>query len=698
MKTFKPLSVLGAIGALAATSASLAGPVDTSEWKCKACPFEKGSSASVDVGVGHVSDQSAKFSDYTGLDEGTFLLAGGSARMRSESGLFGSVFASDLGLDSRLISAEVGQEGLYSLRLSYDELPRHFAQGARSPFLGVGSGTLTLPAGFPAGTTAAMPLADTLRPLDLGYKRSLLDAGLSWIGDEHWTFKLNARHDVRDGTRAGALSFFSTASQLALPVDYVTDAVEVAASYSTRQLQATVAYHVSLFRNGKDSLTAANPFTPVVPGADRGQLALAPDNEFHQIAASLGYEVNPQLRASADIAYGRMTQDATFLDPTLNVDPAAGLPSRADLPASSLDGKANTFNANLKLTAAPMDGLRVDAIYARDTRENETPSADYPAVSTDMFLGATPRTNRPYSFWQDRYKLVADYRPRGNLKTSAGIEQNNIARSYQEVVTTRETTVWGQAGGQPREDLSLTFKLAHSDRDNSTYGIAQWVDPPQNPLMRKFNLADRKRDAARLRADWTADEKLTLGFNLDLAKDDYSDSAIGLTSGRHQSFGGDLAYALSEATQLRFFAQFDDIRSDQAGSQVFASPDWTARVRDKFNVVGLGAKHLAMAGKLELGGDLTFARSRSRVSVDTGVSGPSFPTASNSQDSLKFYAAYRLKDNLSLIGSYWYERYDAKDWRLDGVAPDTVFNLLAFGEQAPRYHINVFRVGARYSF
>lgn len=51
-----------------------------------------------------------------------------------------------------------------------------------------------------------------------------------------------------------------------------------------------------------------------------------------------------------------------------------------------------------------------------------------------------------------------------------------------------------------------------------------------------------------------------------------------------------------------------------------------------------------------------------------------------------------------LTGSYWYERYDSQDWRLDGVLPATIPNLLAFGAQAPNYSVNVLRVAMRYRF
>jgi len=39
-----------------------------------------------------------------------------------------------------------------------------------------------------------------------------------------------------------------------------------------------------------------------------GQLALAPDSQFHQIAASAGYQFTDKTRGSADIAWGRMTR------------------------------------------------------------------------------------------------------------------------------------------------------------------------------------------------------------------------------------------------------------------------------------------------------------------------------------------------------------------------------------------------------
>src|SRR6185369_7465381 len=149
MRTSTPLWLLVALGALSLTMGDAAFAVDPSQWTCETCPFEEGTSGSVELGVGAVSDDSAKFGDFTGLERrGAFGIVGATARYRGKSGFFGNLAASDLGLDSRSLSADAGQEGRFGLRLGYAEIPHLLNDTAQSPFLGVGGATLTLPPGF----------------------------------------------------------------------------------------------------------------------------------------------------------------------------------------------------------------------------------------------------------------------------------------------------------------------------------------------------------------------------------------------------------------------------------------------------------------------------------------------------------------------------------------------------------------------
>ena len=369
------------------------------------------------------------------------------------------------------------------------------------------------------------------------------------------------------------------------------------------------------------------------------------------------------------------------------------------LPAQSLQGRANTLNASLRLSAALTEQLRINASLTRDERDNRTPSLAYPSVTTDQFVGlSAARSNQPYSFTQDRVKLSADHRGFGSWKFGLGADYDSRERTLQAVDTTREATLWGRVGVQALDNIALALKFAHADRKASDYRAVASLLNPENPLMRKFNIADRQRDSAGLRADFTVTENVSLGLSAEMSYDDYRRSTIGLLDARTIQAGADLSAALSEQTQAHAFAQVERVRSRQAGSQAFAGPDWKGRSKDAADVAGLGLKHSAMKGRLELGADLVFSRARSEVNVDAGVSAPPFPNATTSSDSVKLHATYRIDDNLSLLGSYWYEQVEARDWRFDGVQADTISNLLAFGEQAPRYSVNVLRVALRYRF
>ena len=115
-------------------------------------------------------------------------------------------------------------------------------------------------------------------------------------------------------------------------------------------------------------------------------------------------------------------------------------------------------------------------------------------------------------------------------------------------------------------------------------------------------------------------------------------------------------------------------------------------------MLGIGVKHVAIPEKLDIGADVTLARSHSDTAVDFVTGVPAFPTATTKMDSVKLWGVYKLKDNLSIAGSYEYQHYSSDDWMFQGIAPATVPNLLALGIQPPNYSLSVFRVALRYRF
>lgn len=683
--------LLAALGLLSA--AGTAAAVDTSQWKCEACPYPKAAtSGEIEAGAGAVSGDRQGFGDYSGLNgKKRFAVLGGTLKHRGAEGYEANLAADNLGLDSRSLAMDAGLQGSWRVGLAYAEIPHRIADAGTTPFAGVGSGALTLPAGFPAASTQAMPLGNALHTVDLGAQRKNLALTAQLDTGSRWSHSVTVRHDVRDGTQRLGASFFNTSSLIVAPVDQTTDTVEVATRYASPGLSLSLAYQASQFKNAQEAVSWANPFNPVVAGTTRAQMALAPDNQFHQVVATGGYALTPMLRISGDLAVGRMTQDSAFLPPSLNTNLAAALA------APSLGGKVDTFSGRVNATLTPASNLRITATAERNQRDNRTTSRTWPAVATDLFVDGTER-NPTFSIKQTRLKLAADHRVSAIFRASAGAEWDERTRSYQAAVRTTESTVWARGVLQAMENVSLTLKLARADRSHSPYGSVTYGIEPQNPRLRLPYLAERRRNQVGVRADITVGESVSVGVFFDGSDDRYPDAAIGLQSARSATGGADVSWALSETTSLFVYAQDEQLRSRQAGSAAFAAPDWTGRIIDSAQVAGGGVKHSMLKGALDLTADVSWARSRSQVSTLTLVDTGSFPMASNARDSLNLRAVYKLQDKLSLVGRLWYEHQQVADWQLDGINPSTVGNLLALGVAPPKTQVNAISLALRWQY
>jgi MtrB/PioB family decaheme-associated outer membrane protein len=668
--------------------------VDTSRWVCQYCQFEQGLSSNLEGSFGYISQGSYKFGEYNGLQEqGVFVTGNATSRYRNiKSANYWDINASDIGLDTRSLTLQGGKQGLYNISMSYKELPHYLSDTGRTPFLGSGGDKLSLPTGWVhSGSTAGMTALDSsLSAVDLATKRTQLGVGAMFIPEPKWETSIKFRHETREGKRPITGSFYFDSVELVQPVDYTSDLIDATASYTSKTWQAKLAYHVSLFKNHNDSLVWQNPYTPIVAGANQGQLSLPPDNQFHQLLASVAIRFSQASRGSADIAVGRMTQNENFLAATDNSNLMV-----TPLPADSLDGRVDTANANVKWITDFNEKLRMNATYQYSNRNNKTAQHTYDWIITDV-NAANPRTNLPYSYRKNKLKLKAEYKLMRAIKTSLGYDFEQYKRTYQEVEKSREQSVWASIIARSRDDTDLTLKAAHSIRKKDGYQVIAGVDNPENPLLRKYNMADRDRDTLGLRMDMAATDQSAIGISLDLAKDDYPDSAIGLTSSKESSFGLDLSTPVAVHTTVNFFFSREKIASGVSGSQLYDIPDWSGAIDDYFNTAGLGFNHILVRNKLEVGADFVYTHSIGKITLIEGGSGSRLPDLVTRQHSIKTYVNYHLSEAMMLNGVYWYERYSSRDWALDGVNEDTIANNLSLGQESPAYHVNVVILSVRY--
>jgi MtrB/PioB family decaheme-associated outer membrane protein len=663
-------------------------------WECKLCPYPQGTSFDVDAGAVYVDSDSFKFGRYTGLEKGTYLGLDASAQS-ADGADYLDLRATDLGLPYRSIELEQGTQGEFKMFIRYAELPFLISDSARSPFSGVGSGSLTLPPTWVPGiTTQTMPaLGSSLQDVKIDSSRKRVGFGFAGIPARDWVIGGNIRQETREGTQRMAGSFFLNSTQLVAPVDYTTDEIEGYASYAASRWQVRLAYQGSMFANNNASLRWDNPFAQTAPGATAGQIGLAPDNQFHQVSASGAYQITDSTSASATLALGRMLQDEGFLPATINPTIAS-----VALPRSSLQGRVDTTRAELKLVSALTARAGLNFSYSYDDRDNKTPQSTFNWVTTDMQPAATARVNLPYSYTRNLLKVWGDYRITPRHKASVGVDRDGQERTFQEVSKTTEDTAWARyALRWAWIDASANY--ARARRDGTSYTAVPQLSPPENPVLRKYNMADRDRDLLGVRVAATPWDTITVGLDYSVTRDDYAQSPVGLTYGRQNTLGADFSARVGEDTSVHLYYSRDEITSRQAGAQSFTNPpDWSAENVDTIQTAGIGLKHALIAETVDIGADLTTSRSVGDIKVSVTSTDPAFPAIKSDLDSLKLYATYKVKADLSVRASLWHERYSSQNWAVDGVGPSTIPNVLTLGETSPEYKVNVVSVSVRYRF
>jgi len=167
-----------AMALVLAGGAAQAAQLDTSTWKCANCEFPAGVEGTVELGGYSVSDTSARFGDYTGLDEkGGYGLINALMKWWGKDGMWFTLDAKDLALDASTLRMEGGLQGLFRVNVFFQNIPRRFYDDTVSPLAVTEASVLSLPDGFVRGPdTGSMSNLDAnLAPAPLGYEGKTRD-------------------------------------------------------------------------------------------------------------------------------------------------------------------------------------------------------------------------------------------------------------------------------------------------------------------------------------------------------------------------------------------------------------------------------------------------------------------------------------------------------------------------------------------
>jgi MtrB/PioB family decaheme-associated outer membrane protein len=366
------------------------------------------------VGVAGISLNSFKFGEYNGLNKsnafviGNFDLRGGGAYDSMDPWRW-HFQGSSLGLETRNGILDFGWQGKVQFRFSYNTFLANTSDSYQTPFLGVGTSTLTLPSNWivpvlpqksatalnyfalnptnAAGsvynksgvltpptqaqldTMSAIRAADlpAFRNVDLSLTRKRGETQLLFTPSEMIEIPVSYTREHKNGLRTiGGVNDQNTQDTALLPyrVNWDTDQASAAVNVKLHKMFLSFAYYGSFFRNNTEHMIWSDPAVLGLTSA----LAEEPNSQFNQFTATGAFKFSSDAKLVLVGSIGRGTQNQPFINPSLTSEGA--LPF--GLPRSSLQGLVYTGLGSGRFTFKH-DKWDFVAEGRFDERDNHTP-------------------------------------------------------------------------------------------------------------------------------------------------------------------------------------------------------------------------------------------------------------------------------------------------------------------------------------
>lgn len=558
----------------------------------------------VEVGGLYVNKDSAKFGEFSGLDQkgayaiGNFRLFGGDGDAGT---LRWNLFGTNLGLDSRSITGEVGNQGRWRVTGGYDEIVRNAYDTYQTFYNGAGGTSFTLPAGYPAASTRlavtnnagailanwnniqtpnatatstgggpAQVIPANMHEFDIGTKRKIGNVAVSTIFAPGWEFSASVRREEKDGTKLTGVNigrFSGVSTLLPEPIDSTTDQFTAQVAFADQKWNFSVGYYGSIYRNDVKLWTVENPGANNVALNNVARLQSYPDNQMHQINASGGYRFTPTTRLQVTAHWTRMTQDDSFIDNPVG--------STWVVPETSPHAKIVQKFLYARLMMQPAKNLRVNAAYRLDDRDNQTPIMQFATTAGDLPGASTLFNNEPINRKVQTANLEGEYTIARGQAVRAEYEYQSIRRTAdsEESPFRADKTYENTARLEYRKSLSdsLTGRVsyAYSQRRVKDYeeGNPRPTSPPAplpaaDPLLggfEQFFLADRDRNKLRGILNLQASQSVSLTGSLDYNQDKYK-PLFGLKESRSWVGNVDASYAADEKLSFTLFYTYEDMK------------------------------------------------------------------------------------------------------------------------------------------
>ena len=498
----------------------------------------------------------------------------------------------------------------------------------------------------------------------------------------------NASRETRKGNRLTSSDFFNLAAEMASPINHETDDLRGKIKYARDHGLLSLEYSRSTFKNAYQALTFQKAYDPFI-GETRGRKTLAPNNEATAWVLSGAIRING-VAITGLHQRAEAKQNDSFLPYSINTSI-----TMEPLPSQSLEGKVDSSRTLVTIRGVLTRRASFDIRYHSRERDNNTPILSLLPIIGDAFtLG--PETSRSYSFDNDQRKMAFHYRMFSGTRLTVGLHHIERQRTRSEISTNEEGRQWVKITSNTFKGLRISLEYKDSSRDAATLRPIT----NNNPLTVRYHQAARDRSSLKTHLDYQIpNSPVILSASAGRSQTVYPGSTLGLQKNDDNAWGINVSYRPTETFFISAGQDAQAIDSETYGSLSFAARDWIYLTSDDVRTTTV---RLEKNGLLENRLDLAFNYLYSDGAGDYVTSFENetspFPRLISQHRSVDLKAKYRASAKLAVELRLYQERYRSADWALDGVAVNTIRNLITMGRVSPNYSINLASVSFTYSF
>jgi MtrB/PioB family decaheme-associated outer membrane protein len=694
------------------------------------------------VGLGglYSSDSStkdrAKLEEYQDLSDG----AAGYFGLRGRSSTYAiDGYGENIGRDDMFVGFTGGHYNLFNYNVYSNWLTHNYGFGpaTRTPYVNPGSANMTAP--FPSFNTNVPPWTG----YDASVERRDTGAGFGWQSLSPWYARVDFNQVQKDGNYLYSASNGTSPGNgfvdLAAPIDYKTNNLNLEGGYASRDIVASVSALWSKFDNANETFSWTNPFF----GLGQDTTTTPPDNDFFKISANgviRRLTWNSQL--SARYTYSTTENSVPLLQQMLHT---AGAFAPITANTTVFDGEQKNTTLALAWTANPTRGLDSKVYYNFYEQKSESTHVQFntSALNCTDFSApsltkpSVPCTSEPYDYKKDNFGFNLYYRLGPGNRLGGGWDYWDVDREGTNYDKTKTNTFWVEWTTQMIPESRLRAKYSYSRR-RSDYLLSNAGISGADPFflerfVAQFDQQDRDQNQLKVTFDTSLAPMIDLGLEFAWQDNDYPGTVLGRTDdkryglfatlgiGDPRSWRGSV-FADYEKVELNAYHRFINAGACGGAGAAATGPacfdpnqapfpnafNWNSTNKDDSWLLG-GALSYPFSEQLKLTASALYSRNDGNADITAQVGNP-LPINnydSYKQTSFNLRADYRINKNWGLAGGYTYQKYDWNDDQYDNyqyLAPpppaalNTSTAYLNGVYAFPNYRTNIVWLIAKYYF